>query len=216
MITVARLSSENARRTRDQLRSEIDTLHERRRFEAELDRAFDLHDREEDVLSIARAALERLDPERLIEIHLVDPAKPLLNLVTTTFSNVARPEQTRTWSPWESVAVRQGQSVIYDTTDRLDVCQHLQSRITETCSAVCIPLSVQGRMLGVLYALGPNHSAPPQKSIEILHHIASRTAIHVALTRTLSKDGGTSIDHLTGLPDDEPGKPASTSCRNRA
>lgn len=206
MIALARLSSESTRRTRERLRADIDALQDRRKFEAEFDRALDLHDREEDVLSVARAALERVDPERLIEIHLVDPAKPLLSLVTTTFTKAQRPEQTRTWSPWESVAIRQGQSVIYETTDRLDVCQHLQSRIIEPCSAVCIPLSVQGRMLGVLYALGPNQSVPPQRSIEILHHIASRTAIHVALTRTLSKDGGTSIDHLTGLPDRRAGQ----------
>lgn len=187
--------------TAHEVHAELERLERERDFEAELDRAFDQQDTEAGVLTTARAALRRIDPDRMVEIHLVSATKPELRLAASTLGELRVDQSDRIWTPWESVAARQGQVIVYDTTERLDLCPHLRSRIAEPCSAICVPLNVQGKILGVMYAVGPNGEEPDDEAVTRLERIARRTALHVGLTRTLTKtEERPEIDEATGLP----------------
>src|SRR2546430_343883 len=81
-------------------------------------------------------ARKRVEPTAEFELHLDYPTKPELPLAMSTTEPPTVESRTRPWSPWESLAARQGQTITYDTPDRLDVCPHLRSRIDGACSAV--------------------------------------------------------------------------------
>ena len=173
----------------------------RRAFDTEFDRALDMLDTEAAVLDMTRAALKRLDPRSEFELHLVDPTKPELVLAMSTVDPPAVDSRTRTWSPWDSLAARQGVTITYDTTDRLDVCPHLRSRIDGPSSAVCVPLIVMGRILGVLYAVS-DVGVRSSHSVDCIESVARRAAVHLGLVRAATKtEPPAPVDPLTGLPE---------------
>ena len=143
---------------------------------------------------------KKIDPVSEFEIHLVDPTKPELCLAMSTTTHAIDDSRTRPWSPWESLAARQGQTIIYDTTDRLDVCPHLRSRIERSCSAVCVPLLVMGRILGVMYAVS-DAGVRSSDTVERIESVARRAGLHIGLVRAASKSEVATVDQVTGLPD---------------
>jgi diguanylate cyclase (GGDEF)-like protein len=172
-----------------------------RAFDAEFDRALDMLDTETAVLDMTRTALKRVDAAFDYELHLVDPTNPELCLAMTTVDRPAGDGRARPWSPWDSLAARQGQTIVYDTTDRLDVCPHLRSRIDEPCAAVCVPLIVMGRILGVLYAVSDN-STPSSVLVSRVEAVARRAALHIGLIRATTKPEPVElVDEVTGLPE---------------
>ena len=173
----------------------------RRALDAEFDRALEMLDTEDAVLDVTRTALKRVDGSFDYELHLVDPAKPELCLAMSTVSPPAADTRTRAWSPWDSLAARQGQTIVYDSTDRLDVCPHLRSRIDDPCSAVCVPLIVMGRILGVLYAVSDS-GVPSTELVLRLEAVARRSALHIGLIRAATKtEPPMPLDDVTGLPE---------------
>ena len=173
----------------------------RRALEAEFDRALDMLDTEQAVLDVTRTALKRVDANFDYELHLVDPTKPELCLAMSTVNPPAPESRTRAWSPWDSLAARQGQTITYETTDRLDVCPHLRSRIDGPSSAVCAPLIVMGRILGVLYAVSDG-AVPSNDLVARIESISRRAAAHIGLIRATTKtEPPMSLDEVTGLPE---------------
>ncbi|MEO5841314.1 MAG: GGDEF domain-containing protein [Acidimicrobiales bacterium] len=173
----------------------------RRAFDNEFERALDMLDTETAVLDMTCAALKRLDPRSEFELHLVDPNKPELVLAMSTVDPPAIESRTRAWSPWDSLSARQGITITYDTTDRLDVCPHLRSRIDGPSSAVCVPLIVMGRILGVLYAVS-EVGVRSRDSVDCIESVARRAAVHLGLVRAATKtEPPAPVDAVTGLPE---------------
>jgi diguanylate cyclase (GGDEF)-like protein len=171
----------------------------RRSFELEMTRALEHAGTEEAVVDVVRAALRRIDPARPIELHLVDHDEPILRLVATTeaIADLSRV----TSSPWDSIAARTGKTLVYESTEQLDACPHLRSRLSEPCSAVCVPLNAMGRILGVLYATGPVGVPPTAGAVDSLELIARTAAAHIATVRAFAREELVEGDLLTGLPD---------------
>jgi diguanylate cyclase (GGDEF)-like protein len=98
--------------------------------------------------------------------------------------------------------VRTGRTLLYETTERADVCSHLRSRLHEPASAVAVPVSVAGRALGVLYGFGPENDQPGPGDVEFLEDIAHVIAARIAILRSGAVPApGETVDRLTGLPD---------------
>jgi len=126
-----------------------------------------------------------IDPSRPFELHLVDAHEPTMRLA---FATGASPEGgSDISSPWESVAARDGMTLVYDSTEVDDVCTHLHSRVVEPCSAIAIPLLAMGRIVGVLYAMGPLGAAPSARLVETYEVIARAAAAHVATVRGFAR-----------------------------
>jgi diguanylate cyclase (GGDEF)-like protein len=171
----------------------------RRSFELELARALEHARSEHEVLDVVREALRHIDPKRPIELHLVDRDEPLLRLAVTTESVAAVSPVTA--SPWDSLAARTGKTLVYESSEQLDACPHLRSRLSEPASAVCVPLNAMGRIVGVLYATGPVGVPPTPAAVHSLELLARTTAAHITTVRAFAREDLIEGDPLTGLPD---------------
>ena len=201
LLTLAQRNANRREAALSEYAQEHTADEERRALETEFDSALDMLDTEPAVLDVTRAALKRLEPQSEFELHLVDPKKPELVLARSTVDPPPAEVRTHPWSPWDSLAARQGVTIIYDTTDRLDLCPHLRSRIDGPSSAVCVPLLVMGRILGVLYAVG-DVGVRSSDSVRAIESVTRRAAVHLGLVRAATKtEPPVPVDAVTGLPE---------------
>lgn len=177
-------------------------LHDERAGRAtlrELDRGLDQVADEREALALIRQALTRWLVGRPAELHLVDPVDPVLDLAIATSQDSLPGARV---SPWDSLAARTNTTLCYSSTDRLDVCSHIASRLLTPAAAVALPLNATGRLLGTLYIFdreGTEFSPDEVAGYEDLAGIiASRLAILRSAAPSRSADA---VDRLTGLPD---------------
>lgn len=166
----------------------------------ELDRGLDMAPSESEALAVIRSTFERHLADQPMELHLVDPLEPVLVLAVATGNHDTRPGE-RT-SPWDSLAASSGRTLVYETTDRPDACNHLRRRTGVARSAVAVPVTAAGGLLGVLYGFGLENEQPGPGDVEFLEDLAAVVGARLAILRT----GGPStsreaVDRLTGLPD---------------
>lgn len=162
------------------------------------------------MIGLVRAALRSLDAHRPFELHLVDAREPFMTLAFAT--GVTPPGASDVSSPWDSVAAREGTTVVYPTTDVADVCPHLASRLVEHCSAICVPLLAMGRIVGVLYAMGPVGAAPSAALVETYEAIARATAANVATVRAFGHEAAAHPkQHSSAADYDTPAPSANTA-----
>ncbi len=102
----------------------------------ELDGAIDVASTEAAAIEVIREAFTKHLSMQPMELHLVDAVDPVLELVLATGDHATK-AGLRT-SPWDSLAARTNTTLVYDTTDRLDVCPHLQGRLRSPMSAIVI------------------------------------------------------------------------------
>ena len=178
-------------------------LHEERQERImlrELDRALDHAATEHAAIELIRTAFSRRLSGWTLELHLVDVSNPVLNLVVATGDH--KVEVPQRVSPWDALAARANKTLAYDTTDRLDVCSHIRSRVNNPMAAVAVPLNATGRLLGVLYSFAPEGQLATHAEVSYLEDIAATIAARVAVLRSMTGiSRGDAIDKLTGLPD---------------
>ncbi len=199
-VTASRDREDSASRLVIETQMELREERADRSARRELDRALDQAEDETAALVVTRHALARHFPDRPIEVHLVDPVEPMLTVEIA----LSRPSEVVGYrsSPWEPLATRIGSTLLYESTERVDACPHLRARAGRPSSAVAVPLIASGRILGVIYAFGPDGEAPAQSEVVLLEEFASAIASRLAVTRTPeSPIHADSIDRLTGLPD---------------
>jgi diguanylate cyclase (GGDEF)-like protein len=191
--TVNRRMSSAKRRLHDE-RHERDVLRE-------LDSALDHAANEFEALEVIREAFTRHLSMQPMELHLVDPVDPVLELAVATGDHQTRPGERP--SPWDSQAARSGSTIVYDTTDRLDVCPHLTKRLHEPMSAIAVPVMAMGQLLGVLYVLGPAGEEPGPGDVAFTEDLGRLVAARLAILRAtvVSSTAADDVDRLTGLPD---------------
>lgn len=167
----------------------------------ELDAALDHAPSEAEAIDVIRESFTKHLSMQPMELHLVDPIDPVLELAIATGDHPTKPAE-RT-SPWDSLAARSNTTLVYDTTDRLDACAHMLSRLHRPMSAIAIPVNVMGRLLGVLYGFGPEGQQPGAGDVKFLQDVASLVGARLAILRASIATAATAenIDKLTGLPD---------------
>ena len=181
-------------------RRELHDERSKRSLLRELDRGLDQAASEREGVNLLRDAFTRHFGHRSLELHLVDAVEPVLALVIATGSRDPKPGE-RT-SPWESLAARTNSTLTYDTTDRLDVCPHLQSRLDEPVAAIAVPLNATGRLLGVLYVLAEDRTIFSADETTHIQDLGAVIASRLAVLRSVTTGGrADAIDRLTGLPD---------------
>ncbi|GJM37718.1 MAG: hypothetical protein DHS20C19_10850 [Acidimicrobiales bacterium] len=167
----------------------------------ELDAALDVAATESAAIDVVRESFAKHLAMQPMEFHLVDAVDPVLELAVATGDHATKPG-VRT-SPWDSLAARTNTTLVYATTDRLDVCPHLRDRLHAPMSAIAVPVNVMGRLLGVLYGLGPNGQEPGLGDIKFLEDMGHLIGARLAILRASSMTAATAdnVDKLTGLPD---------------
>ena len=130
----------------------------RREFESRLARALEMAGDEPAALDTIERAVRTAAPQVAAELLLADNSQAhLARVLTVAPDGVAPGCQVR--SPSECVAARRAQTLVFPDSEALDACPRLRDRPhtdgdVGRCSAVCVPVSIMGRTVGVLHTVG--------------------------------------------------------------
>ncbi len=160
--------------------------------------ALDQADHESDVHGIVEGALAILTPGRGGELLLNDATSSTLWKVATN------PDDGPGGCPVENsascLAMRRAQPMVFDSPDVINACPKLRGRPGGACSAACVPVSVNGHLLGVLHVTGDEHDPPSDQTVEQLVTLAGQIGTRIGSMRTLESTRlQASTDGLTGL-----------------
>ena len=159
--------------------------------------ALDLADDETDVYRIAERALSIVAPGLAAEVMVHDSTSTRLVEVAANaqFGSPGCPVDTSAGC----VAMRRAQAVVFDSPSSINSCPYLRDRDT-ACSAACVPVSVNGHLLGVVHVTGPEYDPPAPEIVEQLVTLGGQIGTRIGAMRTLEVSRlQASTDGLTGL-----------------
>ena len=169
------------------------------RIDAQLQRALDQSDSEEEAYQVAGRALGVLLGETSSELLVADASHAHLRRVAS--NPHAPPPGCSAESPSACAAVRCGKTLDFDSVDGLDAC--LKLRRDGVRGGVCSPVSVLGRTVGVIHAVRGDEADDADVGPEAVQalrlvsgHLGTRLGILSTLTTTRRQ---AERDALTGL-----------------
>ena len=124
---------------------------QRQEFESALHRAVEMAATEEAVYRATAKAIERGTRHPDAELLLADSSEAHLKRAVALGGD-GRHARCFVITPRDCPAIRRAQTLTFSSSENLDACPHLESRDTGPCAAVCVPVSVGGRSIGVLHA----------------------------------------------------------------
>lgn len=170
----------------------------RREFEAKLARALDMSEDETAVFDTIRRGLQAAVPDSSVEVLLADHSHAHLDrVVSVTQDDGAR--GCPVGSPDQCVAARRAQAQLFPDGDALDACPMLRDRGGEI-SAVCVPVSIMGRTVGVVHATSPRAEPLDDDAANALQVLATLAGNRLAMLRIMAETQLQAMtDGLTGL-----------------
>ena len=153
-----RRGAENLAQTHAREREMVAEAH-RREFETRLGNALEMAANEWEVLSVAGRAVTSLVGDDRVEILLADNSNAHLERALVSGTDPDGPACGVT-SPSQCVAARRGQTQVFNDSEALDACPHLQGREYGRCAGVCVPVSIMGRTTGVVHWAGAVDERP--------------------------------------------------------
>lgn len=173
---------------------------QRHLYGTELQQALELSTTENAVYGIVGRALGDAVPELDVEMLIADSSRAHFRRVLGSHNEPERADGCGVVSPRDCPAAVRANTMQFASSDAISACPYLQDRPSGSCSAVCIPVSIAGRTVGVMHATGPNGTLPATADLENLELSARRAAERVALLRTFEKsETQARTDPLTGL-----------------
>ncbi len=162
-------------------------------FDAQLQRAFELAGNEGQTLDVVHRALAESLPGQAAQILLADSSQAHLRPMEGSAAGCSVER------PVDCAAVRRGAPLTFGSSETLDACPMLRDR-GSPCSAVCSPLTVMGRTVGVLHVVGGADELPEPPQQRLLGAVANHTGNRLSVLRTLAgAQLQASTDPLTGL-----------------
>jgi diguanylate cyclase (GGDEF)-like protein len=103
-------------------------------------------------------------------------------------------------SPDHCPAARRAQVQRFVDSDALDACPKLRARAQGRCGAVCVPVSIMGRTVGVIHATGETFGSFEDNAVRNLETLAKLAGARIGLLRVMAETQlQASTDSLTGL-----------------
>ena len=165
---------------------------------AAVQRAMSMAEQEEDAIFVVSRVVPRVAPERTASLLLADSSQAHLRSVYATGgASVSCGVE----SPARCPAVQQGRTLTFPDSDAIDACVRMGTHPRGACSAVCVPLTIMGRAVGVLHTVGTPGEQPPREQVESIEALGNAFGTRVGVLRALATSqlqAGT--DPLTGLP----------------
>jgi len=172
---------------------------DRAAFEAELTQALDMSQTEADGLRSIKLILQEIVTDGPTEFLLADSSHAHLKQVLSTDDETYRPG-CPALVPGDCPAIRRGTSLTFSDGTAFSACPSLRDRGGEPCSAVCVPVSVAGRTVGVLHTTRDNGVTPDHVMVERLTEVADRSGDRIGVLRAFAKSQAqASTDPLTGM-----------------
>lgn len=205
-LPVVALSRVGWNRSRNQLAAsfarerELGVEARRREFETRLANALEMAENEEQVMIVAGRALRHVLPKASVELLLADNSHAHLQRTIVSGPTSGGPS-CRVESPDRCVASRRGQTQVFDDSDALDACPYLEHRPYGRCAAVCVPVSIMGRTVGVVHRADPLPVEDATRSARPLEVLANQLGARLGMLRVMVESQlQASTDPLTGLP----------------
>lgn len=167
----------------------------RRRFQEALEMA----DTEAEALEVAGRALASSARRMPVELLLADSSQAHLYRAVVSGPDPAGPG-CPVDAPRGCAAVRRGQTTTFPSSEAVGACPRLRDRPSGACSAVCTPVAILGRTIGVLHAIGPEGQPPTEQQRDLLETTATQVGSRLGVIRAMSQSQlQASTDPLTGL-----------------
>jgi hypothetical protein len=192
-----------------QLKSAVDTADRqakhrlvqahRQEFEGHLANGLDMADGEPEVIDVIERSFALTLPHSPVELLLADNSHAHLARMAS-----ASPTTITTGcgvdSPDRCPAARRAQVQHFPDSNALDACPKLRDRADGPLSAVCIPVSIMGRTVGVIHATGEPDVPVAADAVADLATLAKLAGARIGLLRVMAETQlQASTDSLTGL-----------------
>ncbi|MBI1372337.1 MAG: diguanylate cyclase [Phycisphaera sp.] len=170
---------------------------QRKDFETRLQRALDLARDETSALRIVGRALREAQIGARSDMMLVDSAADQLCIVAS--SNGDADSACPVTDPHQCPAILRNSEQVFADSESFEACPHLRNRPIGRCSAVCTPITVMGKTVGVLHNVNqPN--AVADDHVQTLDAVATAVGQTLGLIRAFAqKEEQANTDPLTGL-----------------
>lgn len=99
------------------------------------------------------------------------------------------------------VALRRGEAVIFDDSESVHSCPKMRGRPEGRCAAVCVPVTISARQVGVIHMSTSVENPVPLDQVQRIRSLAGRVGARLETLRAIEhsmKEAAT--DGLTGLP----------------
>ncbi len=173
----------------------------RREFETRLGRALEMAGDEVAAYDTVQRALRVAVPDTRVDLLLADNSHAHLERVVSV-----EPEQAdcnpgcAVTSPDHCVAARRAQTQVFPHSEELDGCPLLRNRGGDPFAAVCVPVSIMGRTVGVVHAVRPVEDLLGDEQVAALQVLANQSGNRLGMLRIMAETQlQASTDGLTGL-----------------
>ncbi|HZP29638.1 MAG TPA: sensor domain-containing diguanylate cyclase [Acidimicrobiia bacterium] len=171
----------------------------RREFATRLSKALEMARNEPDALDATARALGRVVPRSPAELLLADNSRAHLERMAVSAPG-GEPPGCPVDSPDACVAARSGQTEVFADSEDLDACPRLRGRPAGPCAAVCVPVAIMGRSVGVVHVTTPVGEAMPDEAVDELQILANQVGNRLGMLRVMAETQlQAATDGLTGL-----------------
>ncbi len=184
------------------LNAALDGVHERARgqkFESRLANALDMAGGEAEVMTVIERSFAITLPGSPIELLLADNSHAHLQRMATA-SPTGAPPGCMVDSPDRCPAARRAQVQHFNDSEALDACPKLRGRPEAPGRALCVPVSIMGRTVGVMHATSTPQVPFQNTQLSDLETLAKLAGARIGLLRVMSETQlQAATDGLTGL-----------------
>ena len=150
-----------------------------------------------------RRGLHLAVPDSSVELLLADNSHAHLDRVVSVVPEgdaVGAAHGCPVASPDQCVAARRAQTQVFPDSEALDGCPLLRGRGGDDFSAVCVPVSIMGRTVGVVHATGPLDEPLDDTAAGALQVLANLAGNRLGMLRIMAETQLQAMtDGLTGL-----------------
>jgi diguanylate cyclase (GGDEF)-like protein len=172
---------------------------QRQRFESRLANALDMAEGEPEVIDVIERSFSHILPDAPVELLLADNSHAHLHRMAAVGPN-GEPPCCAVDSPDRCPAARRAQIQAFSDSDNLDACPKLRNRPQGRLSALCVPVSIMGRTVGVIHATGQPQTEVEDSRVDDLTTLAKLAGARLGLLRVMAETQlQASTDTLTGL-----------------
>lgn len=153
-----------------------------------------------EVYRVVSEALELIDDQHPSQL-LMAPSGSSHELVEVAVNTATGSPRCPVSGTDDCLSIRRGQVVVTDSSESINACPRLRGRSDGPCSAVCVPVAVEGRSVGVIHTTGADRTPPGPQVVQRLSDLSRQVGARLGALRALeSSRAEASTDGLTGLP----------------
>jgi diguanylate cyclase (GGDEF)-like protein len=176
-----------------------DSQVQRQRFESRLANALEMAEGEPEVIDVIERSFGTVLPGDPVELLLADNSHAHLHRMAAVGPD-GEPPSCGVDSPDRCPAARRAQIQTFSDSDALDACPKLRNRPQGQISALCVPVSIMGRTVGVIHATGEPGIEVKDERLDDLATLAKLAGARIGLLRVMAETQlQASTDTLTGL-----------------